>query len=501
MPIRCERRAGELGYTSEKMATTTSRAHSLLAVASVLLLSFVILCLLPDKDCRAFDLADPFATREVTPPRPGPVSDARDTSGAPCRPPPIDAVLGVLEVVDQALCSNPATREAWSFARVQAAGVGVAQSDFLPALDGRLVVSRFRLNSQDSNQRNASLTLSWLLFDFGARSANLEAARQLLSAASATLNSTVQSVFLNALQAYYNAQAARAAVIAAIESERASRESLSAAEVRYRIGSGTPADRLQAQTAWSQATLNRIRAEGVQRNTLGKLANVMGLDANVALRLDDLPAATPDAVFERDLAALIGEARERRPDLKAAEAEFKAAQSGVDYARAAGLPTLSLAAGPKWEDVGGVSANGGSIGLTLTLPIFSGFSTTYNVRAAQARSDVQAARVDSVRLQIALDVWEAYQSLTTATQTIRTTADLLASAEHSERVALGRYKAGVGSILDLLNAQSALANARLQRVQAALDWYVSRATLARAIGLLDGNLLTALSGKPKVPLQ
>jgi outer membrane protein len=102
------------------------------------------------------------------------------------------------------------------------------------------------------------------------------------------------------------------------------------------------------------------------------------------------------------------------------------------------------------------------------------------VRAAEARSDVQAARRDNVRQQVALDVWEAYQSLNTATQTMRTSADLLASAEQSERVALGRYKAGVGNILDLLNAQSALANARLQRIQAMLDWQVSRAALASA---------------------
>ena len=84
-----------------------------------------------------------------------------------------------------------------------------------------------------------------------------------------------------------------------------------------------------------------------------------------------------------------------------------------------------------------------------------------------------------------------------ASQTVRTSADLLASAEHSERVALGRYKAGVGTILDLLNAQSALANARLQRIQAMLDWHVSRATLARSIGTLDRPWLPV--NKPQSP--
>ena len=439
----------------------------------------------------AFGATDPFATAAMTPPRPLLFPPA-ETANAPCLAPAPDTVYGVLEVVDRALCQNPRTHEAWANARVQAAQVGVAQSAFLPNLDGKVAGSRVRSAGQSANQRNASLTLSWLLYDFGARSADLEAARQLLSAASATLDATVQSVFQSALQAYYNTQAARAAVIAAVESEKAARESLSAAQVRYQVGTGTPADRLQAQTAWSQSTLTRIRAEGVVKIAYGTLANVMGMDASTPLKLADIPQIAPDASFQaeaNDVDALISEARQRRPDLKAAEAKFNAAQSNVDYARASGLPTLSLGAGPTWLNTDNISNNSNSIGLTLTLPIFSGFETTYRVRSAQATAEAISAQRETLAQQVALDVWSAYQSLTTATQTIRTSADLLASAEQSERVALGRYKAGVGSILDVLNAQSALASARLQRIQALLDWHVSRAALAKAVGTLDSSLL------------
>jgi outer membrane protein TolC len=227
------------------------------------------------------------------------------------------------------------------------------------------------------------------------------------------------------------------------------------------------------------------------KNAFGTLANVMGLDASQPLTLAEIAEATPDASFERDVDALIEEARQRRPDLKAAEAQVEAARSNVDFTRAAGLPRLALGAGPNWLDSGGIGSHGSSIGLTLTLPLFSGFATRYQVRSAQARAEAAGAQRDSVTLQVALDVWSAYQSLITATQTIRTSADLLASAEQSERVALGRYKAGVGSILDVLNAQSALAAARLQRIQALLDWRVSRAALAKAVGTLDRRLLDA----------
>jgi outer membrane protein len=179
----------------------------------------------------------------------------------------------------------------------------------------------------------------------------------------------------------------------------------------------------------------------------------------------------------------------RRPDLKAAEAQLQAAEASIAVVRAQGRPSLSLAAGPSWQRNDGVSSNGSSIGVVLNVPIFSGFENTYRVRSAEAQRDNRAAQRDRLRNQITLDVWRAYQSLTTATQTLQTTNDLLASAEQSARVALGRYKAGVGNVLDLLSAQSALANARVQRIQAELDWNIYRATLAQSMGALDQSLL------------
>ena len=115
------------------------------------------------------------------------------------------------------------------------------------------------------------------------------------------------------------------------------------------------------------------------------------------------------------------------------------------------------------------------------------------MRAAEAQVDSQKAQFEQLRLQVALDVWTAYQHLTTATQSLRTSAVLLSGAEQSERVALGRYKAGVGSILDVLNAQSALASARQQNIQSTFNWNIGRATLAQAMGNLDAGLLQTLS--------
>lgn len=440
--------------------------------------------------------SDPFGVEAMTPPKPSPQRSAR-VGAAPCATELPATPLAAIDAVDLALCNNPQTREVWAAARAQAALVGVAQSAWLPDLDGKLSGARYNNEQRSYNQGTAALTLSWLLFDAGQRSASSENARQLLDAAANTQDATVQSLFLAALQGYYAAQAARAAVASAGEAERAARESLAAAESRYQVGIGTPADRLQAQTALSQAMLNRIKAEGEARNAQGVLANALGFQAQQAIVLADLPATPEIAGFQKDVEALIGEAQRRRPDLKAAEAQLKAAEASVDLARAQGRPSVSLSAGPTWQDAGGVVTQGGNVGLTLNVPLFTGFETTYRVRSAAAQADVKAAQRDRLKNQIALDVWKAYQSLGTATQSLLTAADLVASAEQSARVALGRYKAGVGTVLDLLSAQSALAGARLQRIQAQLDWHVYRATLAQAIGTLDYTLLQgAAEGRP-----
>lgn len=434
-----------------------------------------------------------------------PFGTADRIAATPCNKQVPATALGLADIVDLALCNNPQTREAWATARVQAAQVGVAQSAYLPTLTGTLSEARTRSRTEGSDAKTttvdtASLTATYLLWDFGARAANLESARQLLSAALSTQDYTLQTVFLSALQAFYQVHAYQAALAAAEQSERSAKESLAAAEARYRAGVATPADRLQAQTALSQATLARIGAEGNLNSARGTLANALGLDASRRLALVALGDLPPPKDFEQNIEALIAEARLRRPDLGAAEAQVRAARATADATRAGHLPTLSFSATPSHVSNSGLTTNSSSLMLTVSVPLFSGFNQTYKVRSAEATADLRAATRDRLQLQVALDVWKAYQGLLTATQSLRTTGDLVAGAEESERVARGRYTAGVGSILDLLTAQTALANARQQRVQSAYDWNLSRATLAQSVGVLDSNTLPALGDASLPPL-
>jgi len=409
------------------------------------------------------------------------------------------ADLSLADVVDKALCNNPQTHAAWANARAQAAQVGVARSAFLPTLAGTASASLNYNNGNSgtivsrSTQQTAGLSFDYLLYDFGAREANLTSALQTLTALNYTQDATVQALFLRAEQAYFQLFAAQAAIASAQEAERSGLESLKAASVRLAAGAGTLADKLQAQTAYSQAVLNRIQAEGNAKGAEGVLANVMGLDANAPLRVATPELRQPDSDFEQNLNRLIEDARTQRPDLAAAEAQVKAARANVAAARAAGLPTLSLSTAYNYYNSNVIEPyHATSIGLTVSIPIFTGFNHTYQVQTAQAKLDSQIAARDAVSLQVALDVWQAYQSLTTGTQAVRSSADLVASATESERVALGRYRAGAGTIIDLLNAQAALASARLQNIQALYSWYTSRAALAQSLGRLGLTELDSL---------
>lgn len=437
----------------------------------------------------AASLDDPFATdARVKPPIEPQVCAALS----------LDKALTLADVVEQALCSNPQTRGAWASARIQAAQLGASKSAYLPTLSAQGSLSRSRSTgggvATTTDQARGALTASYLLFDFGGRAANLEHAEQLLTAANATEDATVQSVFLSAVQAYYTLLSTQAIVESDRISEKSARESLSAAEARYQAGAATPADRLQAKTALSQATLNLIRAEGDERNALGTLANVMGVDPTRDLHLAAPGRTLPDLGAEQDIGRLITTARESRPDLQAADARIRADQAGIDAARATGMPTLSLDATASTSrsriaGIGSSNTRNGSIGLTVNVPIFTGFNTTYQTRAAEAQLANSIASRDQLANQVALQVWQAYQGLRTESQALITANDLVASAEQSEKVSLGRYREGVGSILDLLAAQSALASARQQQVTARYNWNVARFNLVQAIGMLD---LTAL---------
>ena len=404
--------------------------------------------------------------------------------------------LSLSAAIDLALCRNPTTRAAWATAHQQAAALGSAESAWLPDISASGGVSRTFgshhddsgvVTSADQTTKDAAINLSWTLYDFGGREGRIRSAKYLLDAAAATASSVAQQTILNVVQDYYGVVAADAGLTAAQTTQDTAAHSLEIARALRGGGVATLADVLQAQTAYEEAVLSRIQATQTMKSSHGSLAVVIGSAADQPLKLaaDPVPAQVP--ALSARMEDLMAEAAKQRPDLAAARSDVDAAIADVTVARAAGRPSISITAGRSSVNQQGTpTQNYGQVGINVSVPLFTGFSVGYGVRQAQAALQSREVNAEQVRLNVSLDVWNAYYSLDSANQQLETTGTLMTTASSNQDVAVGRYQAGVGSILDLLTAQTAAASARQLRISAELNWEVARAQLALALGRLTG---------------
>ncbi|HYR46602.1 MAG TPA: TolC family protein [Thermoanaerobaculia bacterium] len=453
-------------------------------------------------------------TRDVSDsvsPAPGapwqPPSEGRPPQKQPAAPAPEiperfrrGATLALSEIVDLALRNSPVTRAAWFDAQTAAAEVGSKRSEYFPSLelDGNYTRQKTAaLGGRSifiSTSYGPSLSLSWLLLDFGGRQADVEEAQRALFAADWTHNAAIQDLILQVENAYYqylNAKALRAAQQSSVASAK---ESLSAAEARHRAGVATIADVLQAKTAFSQAELSLETVEGQIQTIRGALATALGVPANIPVEVGELPENIRFEEVGQTVDQLIERAAADRPDLAAARFRVLEAESHVRSVRAEGLPSL-LASGTLGRTYFYNSSvpysNTYSGAILFRFPVFAGYRNSYDTLKAREEAQAAKSRADSLENQVVFQVWSSYYGVKTATQRVKTAGDLLASARQSQDVALGRYKEGVGSILDLLTAQSAFASARAQEVQTRADWFLAMAQLAH-----DTGGLAPAPGKP-----
>jgi outer membrane protein len=400
-----------------------------------------------------------------------------------------------VQAVDLALRNNPETRRTWLAARAAAANVGSERSAYYPTIE---------LDASILRQKQAALggksvyyqtvygptaTLNWLLLDFGGRSADVEEARLALSEALFLHDATLNDVILQVLQAYYGYEGAKALLEAQAASLKQAEENLRAAQERHRAGVATIADVLQAQTVVSQQRLAYQTVEGQIAVIRGALATALGVPANTPVEAGQLPTDLDVDRVNRTVDDLIAQAERERPDLAAARSRVLASEAHVRSVRSGALPTLSGAGTYGRNYYTGAGAAPGvnvySAGVLLRIPVFSGFQKVYDIRKAEEEAAIAGANVASLEQQVIQEVWSSYYAMKTAGQKIRTARDLVASATESSAVTRGRYTAGVGSILDLLTSESALASARAQDVQARAEFLFALAQLARDVGSIE----------------
>jgi len=426
--------------------------------------------------------------------------------------------LEVDDVVDLALRTNPTTRASWLNARAAADAYGSSRGALLPSLDASVsagrtsaapgsIASLGTVPGSEVGTRNAatgtrsqlttSATLSYLLFDVGGRSGSIEEAKQRAIAADLTHNATVHDVILQVESALFSYLATRSLREAQEVSVQEAVADTAAAAERMHVGVATLAEVLQARTQLAQGRLQLATLQGQEITTKGNLATAMGLPANARFDVGDVQVSDTVAHVTASVDSLIDAAIAARPDVAEVRAEAASLAAAVRVARSAGYPalTLSTTTSSIQSTQVGVSPRNAQLFLGVQIPIFNGFSRQYDTRAAREQYDAGLARLASTRQQVTGQVFAAYSALTTANDRVRAARDLLVAAQQSADVALGRYREGVGTIVDLLLARSALATARAEDIQARWEWRTALAQLAHDTGLFT------TTGRTQLPLS
>ncbi len=440
------------------------------------------------------------------PPSPASPLLGKGNGADPCAFGAFGGAVTLVDAVDRTLCANPKARSAWARIKVYVAAVKIAQQGYLPNLGIKAAETESRTRTLLNDDRAldttsndlypaASLSLSWVLYDFGQRRYQLESARELLAAARANLDLTLQQVFLQAAEDYYNAQAAQASLDSDLEIEALTQRSMAAAHLRVEKGVAPVSDELQAQTAYMSAVVTRVKSATEFTVKRGALAGDMGIDPDRTFTLAsaDLSSMAP-LDFSESVHELIEEAKRHHPSVAVAERTLAAAVADERAARAHGLPSIALVGGLSRSNesltpsLGSPSVPGSvsnkSVGIQIDVPISDALWKRGQIAQAHAQVEVQQEDLYGAEQQVAQDVWKAYAELQADTDNLENSAGLLESARHSVESTQHRYEGGVGNILELLGSQSAYANAQQQRIRALSDWRYARLSLGASLGRL-----------------
>lgn len=331
-----------------------------------------------------------------------------------------------------------------------------------------------------SDDFSASATIRQLIYDFNHTRDTVRQSVAREQAAAAGVTVVEADVVLAVKQAFYTYQE-KQRLAEVNEAELASQQShLASAKARLDAGMGLPADVVRAETAVANAVfnLNLARNEALVARTA--LAELMGIDPRTPIETAHSgESPTPDAELDQ----LVSQALQKRPEMRQAQLNADAADFGLKAARTSNSPSLETSLG--WSGRGSdisMDSSSATIGLSVQWPLFDSGLTAGRIKSARSAQDAAVERVRSTRQEIISQVTRAYLDLKTAEQRVVTAEAQVANAEEALRLTEGRYNAGLGEFLEVLDAQTALLTARTNRVNAQSTVDRARAALVHAIG-------------------
>lgn len=427
--------------------------------------------------------------------------------GTPGAPP----TLSLAMAIELAICHSPRLRASWSQIAEQAAQAGQARSAYWPQLGASMARqrSRIRYAGADTPASTAQVTtqnatLSWRLWDFGARSARVDAAQAQVLAAISSQNATLYQTVADVLHSYAEIQSGQARLATQGALLPLARRNLLATERRLAGGAGSLNDRLQALAAQARIQLEHSRAEGELRKALAQLVFLLGLPPGTALQASPLlPGAAqevtgsmesfaapdnPDAallspatrqLLDRALDDWLTHARQTHPAIDAARSQLQAAEADLKAAEADGRPSVDFNLGHYRNGrpntaLSATRSRDNVIGINLSIPLFDGFANSYRQRSAQALVERKQVELQATEQQTLHDIVQLHAQAHASLNNLKAAADLYRVAHAAAQSAQRQYDKGVQDILQLNQPLIAWQQAQQELTQAQLEWNRAR---------------------------
>jgi len=389
-----------------------------------------------------------------------------------------------------ALKEHPGIRAAAYTLKASESRVGQAKSGYYPQLSGTASYNRIdptntptgRLSTTTESvydSYTSSVGLSQNLFDFGKTSAQVQIQSLNLDSSRSDLDQAIAQVVFGVRQSYWGLLRARRNRDVAGEVVGQYEQHLDRARGFFEVGVKPKFDVTKAEVDLSNAKLNLLKAENALRLAQVALNNAMGLPEAPDYEIRDSLA------FQRvtvDLEQALRQAYDCRPDLQSILAKKKSLEETITLQKKGYYPYVTGNASYGWGGVSFLQNQGWNVGATLTIPLFSGFSTKYQVDEAWANLDVLKANEETLRQGIFLEVKQAWLNLQEAADRIVAAEIIVRQAAENLELANGRYAAGIGNPIEVTDALVAQSNAKTNFIAALYDYKMAQASMEKATG-------------------
>jgi outer membrane protein TolC len=400
--------------------------------------------------------------------------------------------LDLSALVNIAFENNPETRRLWHLSRAADAQGKRAQSVFFPTVNISAAASRVRAETPGFNAACStvytcpSAELNYVLFTFGANTANARAAYQNLQAANFQYNRALQTVLYQVQRCYFELSAALAGAEANEADLKDATETFKVGEARLMTGLGDRQTFLRAKANMLQSQYALEAARAVVEIKRAALARAVGIRVSRDLRIAAGKLPEKLAPLNGEVQRMISQALQVRPDLLAMRAAVAAMEYGEKATRADLLPKAILSAsGAATEYIHGTGTQAGNVSLALSWDVFDGNNRHYKLLEQRERRRAAVAAYRSAELEVAGDIWSQYHGYRSAFQRLEAAREMLTAATEAFQAVDASYRNGLSGLSDLLHAQGALATARASLVAAESDFSVSLAGLAYVAGTIE----------------